>query len=88
MKRSEYKEKLVEYFKKNLNKGYTEDSLKFALIKQGYSRVVVEEALRDVHMELAAKAPVLADKPEIKYEAFDENDNLVKRPWWKKIFGL
>ncbi|HLC77911.1 MAG TPA: hypothetical protein VJH92_02195 [Candidatus Nanoarchaeia archaeon] len=88
MKRSEYKEKLVEYFKKNLNKGYTEDSLKFALIKQGYSRVVVEEALRDVHLDLASKAPVLADKPEIKYEVLDENDNVVKRPWWKKLFGL
>ncbi|MBI3623137.1 hypothetical protein HY212_03610 [Candidatus Pacearchaeota archaeon] len=88
MKRSEYKQKLIEYFKKNLNKGYTEDSLKFALIKQGYSRVVVEEAIRDVHMELASKAPVLDDKPEIKYEVLDENDNALKKPWWKRLFGM
>ena len=88
MKRSEYKEKLVQYFKKNLKKGYTEDSLKFALIRQGYSRVVVEEALRDVHLELASQAPVLEDKPEIKYEFLDGEDGLVKKPWWKRMFGL
>ena len=31
------KEQLAEYFKRNLKKGYTADSLKWALINQGYS---------------------------------------------------
>ena len=41
----EYKRKLINYFKKNLNKGSTLDSLKFSLISQGYSRAIVETAI-------------------------------------------
>ena len=76
--------------KKNLKKGYTEDSLKFALIKQGYSRVIVEEAIKEAHLSLASEAPVLETKPSITYEVMDENDQPIEvnKPWWKKIFGL
>jgi len=90
MRRNEYKLKLVEYMKKNLKKGYTEDSLKFALIKQGYSRVIVEEAIRDAHLSLASEAPVLEAKPSITYEVMDENDQPVevKKSWFKRLFGL
>ncbi|MBI2045003.1 hypothetical protein HYT23_03020 [Candidatus Pacearchaeota archaeon] len=89
MRRNEYKQKLVDYMKKNLKKGYTEDSLKFALIKQGYSRVIVEEAIKDANLSLAAEAPVLKEKPSITYEVMDENNQPVeaKKPWWKRIFG-
>jgi len=85
----EYKGKLIDYFKNNLKKGYTEDSLKWALINQGYSRSSIETALEAVHKELAQKAPVLKEKPKITYEVIDENDNpiTIKKPWWKKIFG-
>ena len=37
MRRLDHKRELVEYFKKNLAKNYTEESLKFALMNQGYS---------------------------------------------------
>lgn len=89
MRRNEQIIKLVSYFKKNLGKGYTEESLKWALIKQGYSRTIVEEAIQESHKELAEKAPILKDKPIIKYEIIDENDNpiTIKKPWWKRIFG-
>ena len=85
----DYKSKLVNYFKKNLIKGYTPDSLRFALMSQGYSRTAVETALEQANVELAKKAPVLKEKPKIRYEIIDEYDKPVqiKKPWWKRLFG-
>lgn len=88
MRRPENKNQLTEYFKKNLAKNYTEDSLKFALQNQGYSRTAIEQALTQAHKEIAEKAPVLKEKPVIKYELFDENNNKIKvQPFtrWEKI---
>lgn len=86
---TDYKRKLVDYFQRNLKKGYTEESLKWALINQGYSRSIVEIAIEKAHKELAEKAPILKEKPIIKYEIIDENNNpiTIKKPWWKRIFG-
>lgn len=86
----DYKERLVAYFKKNLRKGYTEESLRWALINQGYSRLIVEKTLSRANKELAEEAPLLKAKPVIKHEVFDQEDNpvKVKKPWWKRIFGL
>ncbi len=50
------REKIVEYFKKNLKKGYTVDALKWALIHQGYSRSAVELAVAKLNTDLAKKA--------------------------------
>lgn len=90
MEEKGYKKSLVDYFKKNLSKGYTQDSLKFALIGQGYSRAIVERALDQAHKELAEKAPILKEKPKIKYEIIDENNKPVelKKPLLKKIFNF
>jgi hypothetical protein len=81
-------EKIVEYLKKNISKGYTIDSLKIALLRQGYSRAMVELSISKVHTELAKQAPILKDKPTIKYEFVDELDNPVemRKPWWKRLF--
>ncbi len=89
MDRVNYKRKLVNYFKKNLKKGYTEESLKWALIRQGYSKIMVENAIKELHKELSKDAPELKDKPVIRYEILDEHNNPVKikKPWWKKFFG-
>ncbi len=84
----DYKRKLIDYFKKNLKKGYTPDSLKWALIGQGYSRTLVELSLERANKELSEKAPVLKEKPIIKYEIIGENNKpiKIKRPWWRKLF--
>ena len=89
MRETDYIGKLVDYFKKNLKKGYTTESLKWALIGQGYQRASVERAIEVLNKELARKAPVLKEKPMIKYEIIDEKDQpiKVKKPWWKRIFG-
>ncbi|MBU0894359.1 MAG: hypothetical protein KKF48_04735 [Nanoarchaeota archaeon] len=83
------KNKVVGYFKKNLSKGYTPDTLKYALFNQGYSRAIVEMALTQANKELAEKAPILKEKPIIKHEVLDEDDNPIeiKKSWWKRVFG-
>ncbi|MFH1503047.1 MAG: hypothetical protein ABIE36_00115 [Candidatus Diapherotrites archaeon] len=90
MRSEEYKSRLVDYFKKNLKKGYTGESLKWALINQGYSRTMIDSALERTQKELAEEAPILREKPTIKYEILDENDRPIpiKKPWWRRIFGL
>jgi len=88
MRRLSYKRELIEYFKKNLAKNYPEESLKFALMSQGYSRVAVEDALASAHKELAERAPVLKTKPVIKHEFYDEKNNPIKfEPFttWEKM---
>jgi len=87
MRRLDYKQQLVDYFKKNLQKGYPPDSLKFSLIDQGYSRVAVDQAFTEANKELAAKAPEFKEKPRITYEVLDEHDKpiVVKKPWWLKL---
>lgn len=90
MREAEYKKKLIEYLKKNLKKGYPVESLKWALVKQGYSRTLIDASIKDATSELSKEAPVLKEeKPVITHEIIDENDKPVtmKKPWWKRIFG-
>lgn len=88
MKTEEYKKNVMDYLKKNLDKGYDKDTLKWALIKQGYSRSIVEWALEEVHKELADKAPKIEEKPKITYEMLEENmPSEPKKSWWKRLFG-
>ena len=63
-----YMQQLVNYIKKNLSKGYTLESLKWALVNQGYSRSEVQQAIKLVNEELAKEAPKLREKPVIKVE--------------------
>jgi len=83
------KTRLKNYLKENLKKGYTIESLKWALIKQGYSRTAIEMAIEQLHKELAREAPVLKEKPIIRYQIIDENNNLItiKKSFWKRLFG-
>lgn len=88
MRRLDYKEQLIDYFKRNLSKSYNPESLKFALIQQGYSRVAVEQAYKKAVEDLAEKAPKLKEKPIIKYELYDENNKKIKLDplsFWDKV---
>ncbi|MEM4271394.1 MAG: hypothetical protein QXO70_04875 [Candidatus Pacearchaeota archaeon] len=82
-----YIRQLVDYIKKNLKKGYTKESLKWALVNQGHSKIQVEKAMRFVDAELAMQAPVLETKPEIKVEVITEDKKEEKPSLWKRIFG-
>jgi hypothetical protein len=79
---------LLEYLKKNIEKGYTLESLKIALIRQGYSSISIEQAIRKFNEELSKKVPVFKEKPKIRYEIFDEQDRPVKikKPFWRRFF--
>ena len=78
MKNTEHRRNIVDYIKKNLSKGYTEESLKWALVNQGYSRTAVSKSIEQVHKELAEKAPKIKEKPKIKYEIYDRDNKLIK----------
>lgn len=90
MREAEQLRKLTDYLKKNLKKGYTLDSLRWALIGQGYSRTAVEKSIEQANRELAKEAPVLKEKPVIKHEIFDESNMPIraKKSWWRRLFGL
>ena len=90
MKEAEYKRKLVDYLKKNIGKGYNQESLKWALVKQGYSRTMVDAAIREAGKEISREMSVLKEKPVITHEIIGENDQPmgINKSWWKKLFGL
>lgn len=78
-----YVQELAEYMKKNLKKGYTKESLRWALVNQGHSRIEVEKAVRLVDAELASEAPILKAKPEVAIEVIPEP----KKSFWQRLFG-
>lgn len=65
---------LADYIKKNISKGYTMESLKFALLNQGYSRISVNEAIEIVNKQLAAQAPKMVEKPQITYRIIPDSN--------------
>jgi len=79
------RQRLVEYLKRNLGKGYDMDSLKWALIRQGNSRTDVESAINLVKSDMPKKT-MQVEKPEISREVYDFENNPVfieRKPWWK-----
>ena len=91
---------LVEYFKKNIQKGYDEETLRWALINQGYSRVEIQKATEQAHQEIeeektSSNIGSTKEKPKIKYEILDEENQPIhsqysesKKPFWKRWFGF
>ncbi len=90
-RQTDYIQQLANYIKKNLAKGYTLDSLKFALQDQGYSRTSIDRAIELANEQLAKLAPKMIEKPVIKYEAVpvseEQEQEKPKISWWKKLFG-
>ncbi|MBM3247204.1 hypothetical protein FJZ17_01515 [Candidatus Pacearchaeota archaeon] len=86
-------QKLADYVKKNISKGYTLDALRYSLLHQGYSRTSVEKAIEIANRQLAAQAPKMSEKPVIKYETIDDEEMAAKiaaqdKPsFWKRLFG-
>lgn len=87
-------QQLADYIKKNLNKGYTLDSLKFSLMSQGYSRISVERAIEVANKQIAKDIPPIKEKPQIVYKLVSEDESKVidlseqpKKSFWKRVFG-
>ncbi|PIN89676.1 hypothetical protein COU57_05655 [Candidatus Pacearchaeota archaeon CG10_big_fil_rev_8_21_14_0_10_32_14] len=92
MPKEGYIRSLVDYFKKNIEKGYNDETLKWALINQGYNRVEIQKAMDIAHQELAEKAPKIVEKPKITVEVVDNQNQIVhfqtKKPFWKRWLGI
>lgn len=90
IKKGDYVGELSLYIKKNLKKGYTKESLKWALVNQGHSKLEVDKAIRKAEEEMAREAPVLKTKPEITYDIVEPKNAIVeeKKSFWRKLFGL
>ena len=87
---TDYIQQLANYIKKNLAKGYTLDSLRFALQSQDYSRSSIERAIKLANAQLAKTAPVMKEKPVIKFERIplsEESPRIIRKSWWKQVFG-
>ena len=81
---------LVEHIKKNLAKGYNQDTIRFSLVSQGYSRITVENALEKANKELAKTIPEVKEKPKIIYKIIGEDNKPIqistpKTSFWRKI---
>lgn len=87
MREAEHRRKIIDYLKKNLKKGYDTESLKWALVKQGYSRTLVDHAIREANAEIAKETPVAKEKPVITHEIVTDEPP-VQKSWLKRFFGL
>jgi uncharacterized protein Smg (DUF494 family) len=83
-------DKITIYLKKNLKKGYTQESLRQALLTQGYSRSEIDKAIKKMDQSLAKQAPIL-QKSSTSSQQVDINNIQVepeeKKPFWKKWFS-
>ena len=94
---TDYIQQLANYIRKNLNKGYTLDSLKFALQDQGYSRSSIDRAIELANEQLSKLAPKMIEKPVIKFErvpltqegeeSSEEKVTIKKKSWLAKLFN-
>lgn len=82
---------ISNYLKKNLRKGYTKDSLRLALIEQGYSRFQIDKAFLRADSELALEAPQLKTRPVIKYQIIEPKElaksikHEPEHPFWRSV---
>ncbi|MBS3081449.1 hypothetical protein J4416_00745 [Candidatus Pacearchaeota archaeon] len=85
-----YLSSTISYIKKNLQKGYNKDSLKWALINQGNSRIEVDKAFiqaeKDIAMESSIEAQRLASMaPPPRIEPIIEDKP--KKGFFSRFFG-
>ncbi|MEM2089839.1 MAG: hypothetical protein QXL88_01985 [Candidatus Pacearchaeota archaeon] len=90
VRKEDYLPQIVEYLRKNIQKGYKIDQLKWALINQGHSRVLVNKAIEIIEKEF----PKVAKKEEQKVESLQTEEQPKteiieekKRSFFFKLFG-
>lgn len=88
-KSKDYLNQLSVYIQKNLDKGYSLDSLKFSLMRQGYSRVAVENAISIARKNLSEKSTTVNQNPETNYRSVEEAPlEQPKKSFFRRLFGL
>lgn len=79
-------DEIVEYVEKNTKKGYNQNSLKWALSTQGYSKIEIEKAFKKINSQSPAEPIVLKPLPQITYKPLIPYEE-PRRSFWEKIFG-
>ena len=88
MRQEDYTNQLADYIVKNLAKGYTIDSLRWALVHQKHSRVTVEKALELAQKQMAASAPKIEAPKDIQKEVEIEHpEPEQKKGFFARLFG-
>ena len=87
MRQEDYVNKLAEYVKKNVAKGYTLDSLRWALIDQKHSRTVVEKSIELAEKQLAAAAPKMEVPKKEKFVEIEQPEPEQKKGFFARLFG-
>ena len=84
---TDYIQQLANYILRNISKGYTQESLKWALISQGHTRSSVEQAMKLANQKMAVQAPKMIEKPIIRVETEPAEEVKEKKGFWARLFG-
>lgn len=86
-----YMDRLVAYCKRNLEKGYDKESLKWALVNQGQSRLEIEKALKIAEQQIAKQDSRMQRQLQQSMPAVQQEPLTVepepKPSFWKRWFG-
>ena len=85
-----YSKNLVEYARKNIQKGYSIDSLRWALINQGHSRIEVDKALSTAQSEISRESVKSSQSQNQSQNSQQSNMQINVEPeksWWQRFFG-
>lgn len=80
-------EEIAEYLRKNAKKGYTLESLKWALVRQGHARAEVEKVIKKVEAEMARESSAPQVKPQVTLEPAAVQPVEEKKSFWKRMFS-
>ncbi len=81
-------ENLAIYVENNLKKGYAPESLKWALINQGYSKLEVEKAIKKAQSNTLSGTQLKTPKMEPKAIISPVLQEEEKKGFFSKLFGL
>jgi uncharacterized protein Smg (DUF494 family) len=81
---------LLDYFHKNLGKGYTVESLKFTLLSQGYLRSDIDRVV-EIIQEKSRKAKQDVEMKELEkkqaVQSFHEEEKQKPKGFFGRLFG-
>ena len=90
MRESEYRKNIMDYLRKNMKKGYPAESLRWALVDQGYSRTAIDNAIKEITVEMERmKTQIEKEKPVITHEIIEDPESEIpQKSLFRRFFGL
>lgn len=83
---------ILDYFEKNLKKGYKIDALKYVLLNQGYSKVEIAEAIKIIEEKTKKEQEAVKKEEErqLKMQVQEEVKQATqqqKKGFFRRLFG-